>query len=253
VDYDWKEGGEEWSAEWGGSAAQWFAAIFPRIHEWLPASTILEIAPGFGRWTHYLKEQCERLHIVDPSQQCIEACRRRFGDDSRLSYHVNDGKSLAMIPDHSIDFVFCFDSLVHVRRTTVEAYVRQLADKLKDDGAGFIHHSNLGEYASPIAEQLPRRVRKLLIKAKILGRDHRRAPDMTAELFRSYCTEYGLKCVCQELINWRGRRLIDCLTTFVRADSKKWAGPCQTLRNPNFMREAQLIRHWSRVYPKRET
>ena len=32
--------------------------IFPRIRECLPVGTILEIAPGFGRWTHYLKDYC---------------------------------------------------------------------------------------------------------------------------------------------------------------------------------------------------
>ena len=48
--YDWKEAGEEWSQPWGSSAAQWAGTIFPRIRECLPADTILEIAPGFGRW-----------------------------------------------------------------------------------------------------------------------------------------------------------------------------------------------------------
>src|SRR4030095_4890255 len=52
--YDWKEAGEEWSQPWGSSAAQWAGTIFPRIRECLPAGTILEIAHGFGRWTHYL-------------------------------------------------------------------------------------------------------------------------------------------------------------------------------------------------------
>src|SRR5204863_7417379 len=145
---------------------------------------------------------------------------RRFADDSRLTYHVNDGRSLSMIPDRSIDFVFSFDSLVHVSRETVEAYVRQLSNKLKDDGAGFIHHSNLGEYAFPIADRLPRRVRQFLIKAKILGRDHQRDREMTAEMFRSFCETYGLKCVRQELVNWRGRWLIDCFTTLTRGGSK---------------------------------
>ena len=153
-----------------------------------------------------------------------------------------------MIPDRSIDFVFSFDSLVHVTRETVEAYVSQLANKLNEDGAGFIHHSNLGEYASQIVERLPRRAKKLLIKAKILDQDYQRAPDMTAELFRSYCAGSGLSCVCQELVDWRGRRLIDCFTTFARAGSK-WTGDCRTLRNPDFMREARLIRHWSQAYP----
>jgi len=241
TDYEWKEAGEEWSEPWGGSEAQWFGSIFPRISEYLPAGTILEIAPGFGRWTHYLKEHCERLHVVDPDARCIEACRRRFGNDARLSYHVNDGRSLVMIPDRSIDFAFSFDSLVHVRRELVEAYVRQLGDKLKDDGVGFIHHSNLGEYASSFGRRLPARARKLLTKAKLLDQDHQRAPDMTAELFQSYCAAHGLRCLSQELINWRGRRLIDCFTTFARAGSK-WAGSPRTVRNPNFMREARLIR-----------
>ena len=241
MNYEWKDAGEEWSAPWGGSAAQWSGAIFPRIREYLPAGTILEIAPGFGRWTHYLKEHCERLHVVDPDAHCIEACRRRFGDDSRLSYHVNDGRSLAMIPDRSIDFVFSFDSLVHVPRELVEAYLRQLGDKLKDDGVGFIHHSNLGEYASSFGWRLPDRARKLLTKAKFLEQDYQRAPDMTAGLFQSYCAAHGLHSLCQELINWRGRRLIDCFTTFARAGSK-WASSSRIIRNPNFMREARLIR-----------
>ena len=146
-----------------------------------------------------------------------------------------------MIPNRSIDFVFSFDSLVHVSRETVEAYVRQLSDKLKDDGAGFIHHSNLGEYAFPIADRLPRRVRQFLIKAKILGRDHQRDREMTFEMFRSVCEAHGLKCVRQELINWRGRWLIDCFTTLTRAGSK-WEGACRIVRNPGFMREAELIR-----------
>jgi hypothetical protein len=47
--YDWKEAGEEWSQPWGSSAAQWTGTIFPRIRQCLPAGTILEVAPGFGR------------------------------------------------------------------------------------------------------------------------------------------------------------------------------------------------------------
>jgi Methyltransferase domain len=249
TDYEWKEAGEEWSAPWGGSPGQWLGAVLPRIGEYLPVIAMLEIAPGFGRWTHYLREHCQQLHVVDPDARCIEACRRRFVGDSRLSYHVNDGRSLAMIPDRSIDFVFSFDSLVHVPREPVEAYLRQLGDKLTDDGVGFIHHSNLGEYASSLGRKLPRRARKLLTKAKLLDQDHQRAPDMTAELFRSYCAAHGLHCLCQELINWRGRRLIDCLTTFTRADSKKWGGASKIIRNRGFMREARLIRRASLVHP----
>jgi SAM-dependent methyltransferase len=245
--YNWSERGEEWSAPWGNSAAQWFGTIYPRIHEYLPASAILEIGPGYGRWTHFLREQSQRLHIVDPAEQCIEACRRRFGDDPKLVYHVNDGRSLTMIPDRSIDFVFSFDSLVHVPRATVAAYLRQLPDKLSQEGVGFIHHSNLGACRSATLNALPRSVKKLLTKARVLDHEHQRAPDMTAALFRSDCQEHGLKCFRQELVNWRGRRPIDCFSTFARTESKR-PGSCQILRNPDFMREAELIRRRAKTY-----
>lgn len=45
--YDWNEGGEEWSTEWGTSHMQWYGTILPRIHAFLPADTILEIAPVY--------------------------------------------------------------------------------------------------------------------------------------------------------------------------------------------------------------
>ena len=146
-----------------------------------------------------------------------------------------------MIPDRSIGFVFSFDSLVHVPREVIEAYLCQLAGKLTDQGVGFIHHSNLGACSSSILNRLPRRLKKLLTKAKILDQEHQRAPDMTAELFRSLGEGHGLKCLHQELVNWRGQRLIDCFTTFARADSK-WPAAGETLRNPDFMREARAVR-----------
>ena len=129
--YDWKEAGEEWSEPWGTSHAQWNGTIFPRIRDCLPVGTILEIAPGFGRWTHYLKDYCERLWAVDKSSECIEECRHRFAADSRVRCYLNDGRSLSMIADGSVDFIFSFDSFVHPDRDVVEAYLRQLGAKLK--------------------------------------------------------------------------------------------------------------------------
>jgi hypothetical protein len=239
--YDWKYGGEEWSEAWGGSAAQWHGAIFPRIRDCLPANTILEIAPGFGRWTNYLRDYCERLWIVDRVAECIDACRQRFAGDSRLSYYVNDGRSLAMIPDHSVDFVFSFDSLVHPRPEIVQGYVSQLGRKLKIRGKGFIHHSNLGEYANSMREHLPELIRKLLVKTNILDRERHRDPTMTADLFRTLCEQNGLHCLTQELVNWRSRRLIDCFSLFI-CNGTEAKSPTRVVRNPKFMREAAQIR-----------
>jgi SAM-dependent methyltransferase len=241
TDYEWIAAGEEWSEPWGGSPAQWFGSILPRVQVALPAETILEIGSGFGRWSHYLKEHCQHLHLVDPDKQCVEACRRRFGSDVKVSYHVNEGDSLAMIADGSIDFIFSFDSLVHVRRQTIESYLSQFGAKLTSEGLAFIHHSNLGEYTASVLRRARNR--------KIRRDDHQRDPEMTAGLFRELCVQNGLKIVCQEIVNWRGRRLIDCFSTIARHDSK-WESALRPYRNSDFMREAEFIRRLASHYPK---
>jgi SAM-dependent methyltransferase len=242
--YDWKDAGEEWSEPWGGSAAQWSGTILPRIRDCLPAPTILEIAPGFGRWSHYLKDYCQELWLVDASSECVEACRQRFAGEPHVRCYLNDGRSLSMIPDASVDFVFSFDSFVHLRRDLIEAYLGELGRILKIGGKGFIHHSNLGAYAGSVSERLPPVTRKLLRKMKILDWEHHRNPTMSADLFRSLCTRSGLRCLNQELINWRGRRLIDCLSLLER-DSSTENISTKIVRNPGFMREATRIRRQS--------
>jgi hypothetical protein len=146
-----------------------------------------------------------------------------------------------MSPDASVDFVFSFDSFVHPNRDVIEAYLRELGTKLKPGGKGFIHHSNFGEYANSLRERLPEALAKPLIKAKILDWAHHRNPTMSADLFRALCEQNGLHCITQELVNWRGRRLIDCLSFFVRSDPTGQKST-KIIRNPNFMREAARIR-----------
>ena len=243
TDYEWIAAGEEWSEPWGGSAGQWFGSILPRIHAALPANTIVEIGSGFGRWSHYLREHCAQLRLVDPDTRCMQACQERFATDPKVRFYRNEGDSLAGISDNSVDFIFSFDSLVHVQRQTIETYLSQFAAKLNPNGLGFIHHSNLGEYASSLA----RRARTL--RGKGVASDHQRDPEMTAGLFRQLAEQYGLQCVCQELVNWRGRRLIDCFSMIAPGESKRKAAT-RPLRNHDFMLEAQLIRRIAQHYPK---
>ena len=78
-------------------------------------------ASAAGRSTS--RSLCERLVIVDLTERCIEDCRERFADSTNIEYHVNDGRSLEMVEDGSIDFAFSFDSLVHVELDVLDAYV----------------------------------------------------------------------------------------------------------------------------------
>jgi SAM-dependent methyltransferase len=249
-DYEWVKQGDEWSSTWGGAEAQWFGAIFPRIQAFLPAGRMLEIAPGFGRWTHYLRGLCEHLTVVDMAEHCINACRRRFASDTHISYHVNDGKSLEMVQDDSTDFVFSFDSLVHAEADVIEIYLRQLARKLTPNGVAFIHHSNIGAYQQDFSrmEKIPATLKPAITRmGYVFDYNHWRAFSMTAGLFEKYCEQHGLACTGQELVNWGSKRMIDCFSVFTRKGSV-WSRPNRVIRNPDFMREADLIRRWSEVY-----
>jgi 2-polyprenyl-3-methyl-5-hydroxy-6-metoxy-1,4-benzoquinol methylase len=251
TDYSWPKQGDEWSASWGGADMQWHRTILPRIHAFLPADTILEIAPGFGRWTHYLKDQCRRLVVVDLSPRCIDACKQRFAECSHIEYHVNDGLSLDVIADGSIDFVFSFDSLVHAEEDVIRSYLDQLGRKLRPDGIGFLHHSNLGEYARYFAfvERLPGR-RRVFEKLKLVERNrHFRAASMTAAKFEGLAGRAGLPCMSQEIVNWGSKRLIDCCSMFTRHGSR-WVRPNRVRRNHGFMkevREAARLAHQYRL------
>lgn len=248
--YDWEKQGDEWSHEWGGAKAQWFGTILPRIHNFLPADTILEIAPGFGRWTQFLKNYCNDLAIVDLSENCIEVCKKRFEASSNIAYYVNDGKSLQMLEDESIDLVFSCDSLVHAEADVLEAYLNQLATKLKPNGVGFIHHSNLKSFQNylSLTNKLPGRIKGYLDKKGFYTTNHHwRATSMNAELFEKMCEKAGLYCFSQELINWGTELLIDTFSLFGKENITTGRAN-QVFKNKNFMKEASYVKKISGLY-----
>lgn len=242
--YDGTQLGKESPSGWGGPDAEWHGTFLPRIHPLIPVDTILELGPGNGRRTELLKDYCANLIVVDFEDQRIEACKKNFSSCSHITYHVNDGRSLDMIPDKAIDFVFSSDSLVHEESDVLEAYLSQLAKKLKPNGIGFIHHSNLGIYSELIGltKQLPRNSRHTLLSEKdLIDFANCHADSMTAKLFEEYCDKVGMQCVSQELINWfSSKYLTACFSIFTPKNSV-WARPNRVFENTHFMDEVKLI------------
>ncbi len=252
--YDWSKGGDEWSNKWGGPEKQWYGSILPRIARYLPTGRCLEIAPGYGRWTQFLLDLSSEVIAVDLSSRCVEACRQRFVGNKRFEAFVNDGRSLDMIPDQSIDFVFSFDSLVHVEHDVLDAYLRQLKQKLTPYGIGFFHHSNMGNYAGRFWHRNLPIVRSVM--KRVLPRSHTitngRALSVTADRFREITNSAGLHCVSQELVNWNSELLIDCFSVFT-ADTAAADRACKVKRNPQFMTEAEWIRDQCQLHALKAT
>src|SRR6185437_6909137 len=130
TNYEWSDKGDEWSVGYGGTESMWSWAIQPRISSFLPSAHTLEIAPGFGRATQFILPASDKLTLVDLAEPCIEACKKRFDGHDNIEYHVNDGRSLDMVADGTIDFVFSWDSLIHVEDDVIEGYLAQLGRKL---------------------------------------------------------------------------------------------------------------------------
>ena len=248
--WDWSRAGDEWSSWWGDTPGLWYGGLLPRVHAFLPTGTVLEIAPGYGRWTQFLKDLCQRLVIVDLADRCIEHCRERFADSSNIEYHVNDGRSLAMVDDDSIDFAFSFDSLVHVEADVLEAYLAQLARKLRPDGVAFIHHSTAGDYGvlNAVVRRMPERLRRPLVnRGALIDAYAWRAESVTARGVAEQCERVGLACVSQEKINWEhgGPFLLDALSLITPRGSC-WDRPRRLGRNLSWRRDAaRMASHYA--------
>jgi cyclopropane fatty-acyl-phospholipid synthase-like methyltransferase len=197
----------------------------------LPARRILEIAPGRGRWTQFLLRQCDEYFGVDISEKCIEFCRRRFAAESRARFFANDGQSLRMVADDSIDFVVSLDSLVHVELDVLREYIWQTAQKLTSVGVAFIHHSNGAGDGVDAAE----------------AQAHSRALSVSATIVKELAEDCGCRVLIQEELNWAGATLIDCWTTFCRTGIHD-DHPYQLLRNDAFPFELQHIRRFLNPY-----
>lgn len=223
-DYNWADGGEEWSEPWGGSEAQWFGCLYPRLHRFLPVENLLEIAPGCGRWTHYLLEYVLGSYTgIDLSQTCVEYCRRRFSDHSNTAFLENDGLSLDRVEDGRFDLVFSFDSLVHANLDVHRVYIPQILTKLTRNGVAFIHHSNCAQFGSHRVNE------------------HCRAEDVSAAAYADLVYQAGGHVLLQEVLNWRTVEKIDAFTLFCIA--KQDVPPEKVLiENSDFMLEAILIR-----------
>ena len=255
--YDWSELGDEWSAPWGNAETHWHATLLPRVWPFLPTGTVLEIAPGYGRWSGYLIDASERYVGVDIAEACVTACRERFEDTKKATFVQNDGRSLEAVEDGAVDFAFSFDSLVHAEADVIGDYLQQLAVKFSPEGAGFLHHSNLGEYDAALQRSLrvvraTRRVpmaERTLKRIGAAGWDQSRAPSMTARRFVELCEAAGLICIGQEIISWGRRhpRTVDCISLVARRGSR-WERPNIVVRNPDFMAEARSAQAVAEIF-----
>lgn len=140
--YRWELGEDEWTP-----SAQWKQSVIDHVmlKNIVPGRDVLEIGPGFGRWTRKLVEISRNLTVVDISEKCIEHCKKVFGQNDNIKFYLNDGGSLESIATDSIDFVWSFDVFVHIEPIDIARYLSEFQRVLRTDGRIIIHHGIIGK------------------------------------------------------------------------------------------------------------
>lgn len=139
--YRWNRGESEWTP-----SEQWKQSVLEHVmaKNIPPGHVVLEIGPGFGRWTRKLIELSRHLIAVDVSEKCIEHCKNLFADKENVEFHVNDGRSLDFVTDDAVDYIWSFDVFVHIERADIAHYLDEFRRILKGEGLVIIHHGIIG-------------------------------------------------------------------------------------------------------------
>ena len=144
--YDWSHGGEKWNLtvkkDRNKDPSTWKQDLIDKMmFKYIQKnSTILEIGPGAGRWSVELVNIASQLFLADISQKCIDMCKTKFHDCSNVNYNlITNG--LDFIQDDSIDYIWCYDVLVHVNPSIIHDYMEDFRRILKPGGIAIIHHA----------------------------------------------------------------------------------------------------------------
>jgi ubiquinone/menaquinone biosynthesis C-methylase UbiE len=211
--HDWDREGDEWSgmaAHCGQPYDEWKAALVesflaPLFDRDLCA---LEIAPGHGRWASVIAPRVADLTLVDLSPTCIEHCRDRLGAYSHIHFIVNDGASLPGVDDRSIDFVWSFDSFVHMEMPVIDGYLAEIARVLKPGGRAILHHADKRAWPlamTPVTERIGRPGKVLLqLAAQGRLRDGGNRGNVTAAMVAAAARKHALR-VDRQVDRWGDR------------------------------------------------
>lgn len=204
-DHDGDAEGDEWSGmasyckvpypEWKQGLIEAF--VLPYID---PGKDVLEIAPGHGRWSETLIPRSRSVRLVDLNPECLDACRTRFADADTVTYAQTGGSSVPA-EEASVDFVWSFDSFVHIDPEDVLSYLGEIARVLRPGGYAVLHHANKFAVGVALAPQLARYGKpgqvatRVIAQGKVTSGGNR--SDLNASMVADRARREGLRTVQQ--------------------------------------------------------
>lgn len=168
---------------------------FRELFSLLNLSSVVELACGRGRHVSQYIGLANQIMLVDILDKNILYCKERFGNDEKVQYYVNNGHDLKQIPADSYTALFTYDAMVHFEMLDIFDYLKETKRILKPGGRALFHHSNNTEDY------------RITFSTGTSGRNY-----MSKQLFAYLANRAGLEVLEQKIIDWCGKKGLDCLT-----------------------------------------
>lgn len=122
-----------------------------------PRAKILEIGCGGGKFSERLVGLGGSLVCADVSSKMIERTRARLVGKKGVAFQKLNGHDLHQFKPGIFDFVFSFDTFVHIDMEDTYSYLEEIRRVLKPGGKGLLHFANLNSQAGwrKFVEEVP--------------------------------------------------------------------------------------------------
>lgn len=139
--------GDEWTGTQAGAASsldEYVRLIEERfIAPYIEKTdTVLELGVGGGRTAVVLRSHARELICADIAEEMLTATRERLGDDG-VRYVKLDGVRFDGVDEGSVDFCFCYDTMVHIEPRDIFNYLTRIPKLMRGKRLCVFHHTNM--------------------------------------------------------------------------------------------------------------
>ena len=97
-------------------------------------TVVLDLGCGYGRFIEFYAPLASFVYGIDITDYIIDICKTKYAGIENVEFIKNNGYSLKMIDDNSIDLVSCYTVFQHIPKKATQSYLKEFSRILKSDG-----------------------------------------------------------------------------------------------------------------------
>ena len=97
-------------------------------------TVVLDLGCGYGRFIEFYVPLASFVYGIEITDYIIDICKTKFAGIKNVKFIKNNGYSLKMIDDNSIDLVSCYAVFQHIPRKATYSYFKEFSRILSSYG-----------------------------------------------------------------------------------------------------------------------